>query len=41
MGLVGGAGADLVKDRGADLWPIKLSDLPFNLEANIECAGIC
>jgi hypothetical protein len=31
MGLVGVAGADFMKDVGADLWPSKLLDLLLNL----------
>jgi hypothetical protein len=40
MGLVGVAQADLVKFRGADFWPSKLSDLPLNLYANLKCISI-
>ncbi len=36
MGLVGVAGADLMKDGRTDLQPSKLLDLPFNLKGNLK-----
>ncbi len=41
MGLVGVAGADLMKDGGAVIWPSKLLDLPFNLKADLKCISVC
>ncbi len=41
VGLIGVAGADLMKDRSADLWPSKLLNLSFNLEADLKCVSVC
>jgi hypothetical protein len=41
MGLVGIAGANLMKDGSTDLRPSKLLDLAFNFEANLKCVSIC
>jgi hypothetical protein len=40
MGLVRIAGANFMKDGSTDLWPSKLSDLAFNLQADLKCVGI-
>ena len=40
MGLAQVARADFMKDRSADLWPSKLSDLLFNLKADLECVSV-
>jgi hypothetical protein len=41
MGLVGVARADFMKGGSADLRPSKLSDLLFDLKANLKCVSIC